>query len=616
MTTGAARRLALAGWPVIVGLVAVLPWLGLNSATIRLVLLIAILSMVVSGLNLTLGYAGELALGQVPLYAAGAYTTGYLAINVIDDLLVCLLAAVAVAVLLGVVTGLPGLRLGGWALAITSFFVVLLIPSVVNIFGDRLGGLEGLNGIPVPTLLGSELGDNGFYVVVILVTAAWFAVFRNIVVSRHGAAFLVLKQSPVLATAIGTSPFATKVTVYALSAVPAGIAGCFIAYLDAYLSPLTFGLELAIVILAAAILGGATSVYGAIVGAAIMEIGPLRITVFDQYALVVYGAFLIAGGLLLRNGLAGVTERLGRKAAARLRRRSGPAGDAAPAEPPAAVTFPAVDGLALTVSGVSKRFGGNLAVDDVSFEAGPGRITALVGPNGSGKTTLMNLISGYYSLDGGTIRLGDQVISGLPAHQVARRGVGRTFQTPLIPQGLTVMDAIVTGRFARHRISLAESALRLPRHWKALDAERRTGRQIMESLGLARQAGTPAADLALGTRRMLELGRAIAGGSSLVLLDEVASGLDEDDIHGLVRVLTSMRDAGITILLVEHNFALVRALADTIVVLAEGRVIATGSPDEIASHPEVVQTYLGQGGEIAGTRVADELLDTEKADRA
>ncbi|MEU5879991.1 branched-chain amino acid ABC transporter ATP-binding protein/permease [Spirillospora sp. NPDC047279] len=633
--TSTARRLALAGWPVTVGLVAALPWMGLSSATLRLVLLIAILSLVVSGLNLTLGYAGELALGQVPLYAAGAYTTGYLAINVIDDLLACLIAAVAVALLLGVVTGLPGLRLGGWTLAITSFFVVLLIPSVISVFGDRLGGLEGLNGIPVPTLFGADLDDNAFYVVVIVVTAAWFAVFRNIVVSRHGASFLVLKQSPVLATAIGTSPFATKVTVYALSAVPAGIAGCFMAYLDSYLSPLSFGLELAIVVLAAAVLGGATSVYGAIVGAALMEIGPLRITVFDKYAMVVYGVFLIAGGLLLRNGLTGVAERLGRKAKAAVRSRRGPApaagpSDAAPAGA-AAVSFPVVDGLALTVAGVSKSFGGNLAVDDVSFEARPGQITALVGPNGSGKTTLMNLVSGYYALDGGTIRLGDQVISGLPAYKVARRGVGRTFQTPLIPQGLTVMDTIVTGRFARHRISLAESALRLPRHWRALKAERATGAQIMESLGLAGQAGTQAADLALGTRRMLELGRAIAGGSSLVLLDEVASGLDEDDVHGLVRVLTSMRDAGITILLVEHNFALVRALADTIVVLAEGRVIATGTPAEIASHPEVVQTYLGQGGDIAGTRVlADRLdgdppdrdrpgtdrLDTEKADRA
>ncbi|MBO2453175.1 branched-chain amino acid ABC transporter ATP-binding protein/permease [Actinomadura barringtoniae] len=622
MTPTATARTALAGWPIVVGLVCVLPWLGLSGATIRLVTLIAILSLVVSGLNLTLGYAGELALGQVPLYAAGAYATGYIAINVVNDLLVCMLVAVVLAVVLGVVTGLPGLRLGGWALAITSFFIVLLIPSVINIFGDRLGGLEGLNGIPVPAVLGVELDGNAFYVVVIGVTACWFAVFRNIAVSRHGASFLVLKQSPVLATAVGTSTFATKVTVYALSAAPAGLAGCFSAYLDSFLSPSTFGLELAIVILAASILGGATSVYGAIVGAAIMEIGPLRITAFDKYSLVAYGAFLVVGGLLLRNGLAGVATRIGRRAAVRIGSRTAPA-DAAPTEA-ATVDFPAVQGLPLTVVGATKRFGGNVAVDDVSFEAEPGQITALVGPNGSGKTTLMNLISGYYTLDAGTIRLGDQVISGLRGHQVARRGVGRTFQTPLIPEGLSVQDSIITGRFARHRVSLLATALRLPRHWRALDAERRLSRRIMRTLGLTQQADTRAADLALGTRRMLELGRAIAGGSSAVLLDEVASGLDEDDIHGLVRVLTGMRDAGITILLVEHNFALVRALADRIVVLAEGRVIATGGPDEIAAHPEVLRIYLGQGGEITGTRIAadrldsavDTALDNAKADRA
>lgn len=613
MTSNVAPKFLLTGWVAAVGLLIALPWLGTSGATIRLVTLIAILALVVSGLNLTLGYAGELALGQVPIYAAGAYTTGYLAISVLDDLLVGMIAAIAVAVVVGVVTGLPGLRLGGWTLAITSFFVVLLIPSIVNAFGEDLGGFEGLNGIPIPTILGVELETEGLYVVVIVVTAIWFAIFRNIAVSRHGASLLVLKQSPVLAAAVGTSPHATKVTAYALSAIPAGIAGCFAAYLDSYLSPLTFGLELTIVVLAASILGGPTSVYGAIVGAAIMQIGPLRVTIFDDYALIAYGVFLVIGGLLLRNGLAGLTTRLGRRLAARLPRRAvrAEADDVDPDE----VEFPAVDGLPLTVERVTKRFGGNLAVDDVSFTAEPGQITALVGPNGSGKTTLMNLISGYYRLDDGTIKLGDKVISGLPAYRVARRGVGRTFQTPLIPQGLTVMDTIVTGRLGNHRVSLLETALRLPRHWKALAVERRTSRHIMRSLGLIRQAGTQAAELALGTRRLLELGRAIAGGSSLVLLDEVASGLDEDDIRRLVRALDKMRAAGITVVLVEHNFSLVRAIADHIVVLAEGRVIAAGGSAEIAAHPDVVQTYLGKGGDIAGTRVAADRLETEKASR-
>ncbi|MER7274650.1 branched-chain amino acid ABC transporter ATP-binding protein/permease [Dactylosporangium sp. NPDC000244] len=597
MTRATAVRPLAGAWIVAVGAFAALPWLGASGATLRLVTLVAILALVVSGLNLTLGYAGELALAQVPIYAAGAYVTGYLATEVLNDLLVALAAAVAVAVLVGVVTGLPGLRLGGWTLAITSFFVVLLIPSIVTAFGDRLGGYEGMIGIPAPAVFGVELDGPSFYVVVIAVTALWFLVFRNIAVSRHGARLLVLKQSPILAAAVGTSPHGTKLAAYAIGAVPAGIAGCFAAYVDAYLSPLTFGLELSIIILAAGILGGPTSVYGALVGAAIMQVGPLRITFFNDYALVAYGVFLVVGGLLLRNGLAGLAQRLWRRV------RGG-------APPPAAeagealVDLPAVEGQPLVVSGVSRSFGGNLAVDDVSFEAHPGRITAIVGPNGSGKTTTMNLISGYYTPDAGTVMLGERVISGLPAHRVARCGVGRTFQTPLIPQGLTVQDTIVTGRLGSHPVSLLATALRLPRHWRALAEERRSSQEIMRALGLDRHAGTPAADLALGTRRMLELGRAIAGGSALVLLDEVASGLDEDDIRGLVRVLQKMRAAGITVVLVEHNFSLVKAVADSVVVLAEGRVLAVGTPAEVAADATVVRTYLGEGGAITGTQIS------------
>ncbi|MEV4133734.1 branched-chain amino acid ABC transporter ATP-binding protein/permease [Dactylosporangium sp. NPDC049742] len=614
MTQGIAVRPLAGAWAVAVGLIIALPWLGASGATLRLVTLVAILALVVSGLNLTLGYAGELALAQVPIYAAGAYATGYLATAVINDLLVAMAASVLVAVLVGVVTGLPGLRLGGWTLAITSFFVVLLIPSIVNAFGDRLGGYEGMIGIPAPAVFGIDLDGPAFYVVVIAVTALWFVIFRNIAVSRHGASLLVLKQSPILAAAVGTSPHGTKIVAYAIGAVPAGIAGCFAAYVDAYLSPLTFGLELSIIILAAGILGGPTSVYGAIIGAAIMQIGPLRVTVFDKYALVAYGVFLIIGGLLLRNGLAGVTTRLvGRLR--RNRRREPATADPHEAHD-TAVDLPAVDGQPLAVRGVTKRFGGNLAVDGVSFDALPGQITALVGPNGSGKTTIMNLISGYYGADAGTVTLGDRVVSGLPAHRVARRGVGRTFQTPLIPQGLTVADTIITGRLGSHPVSLLATALRLPRHWKALAEERRGSREIMRALGLDRYADLPAAELALGTRRLLELGRAIAGGSALVLLDEVASGLDEEDIQGLVRVLTKMRAAGVTVVLVEHNFSLVKAVADSIVVLAEGQVIATGTPAQIAADPTVVRTYLGAGGEITGTRVTAGRTAGEKAGQA
>jgi branched-chain amino acid transport system permease protein len=171
---------------------------------------------------------------------------------------------------------------------------------------------------------------------------------------------------------------------------------------------------------------------------------------------------------------------------------------------------------------------------------------------------------------------------------------------------LSVREVLVTGRLGSHPVSIVDTILRLPRHRRALAEENRVADEIMAQLGLTRWSSTPASDLALGTRRMLELGRAIAGGSSLVLLDEVASGLDEDDIHELVRVLHKMRDAGLTVVLVEHNFSLVRSMADEVVVLAEGRVIAKGTPDEVAAHPDVVRFYLGEGVGIAGTRVTPE----------
>lgn len=584
-----------AAWGISLALLLSAPFLDASNATIRLLTLIAILSLTVSGLNLTLGYTGELALGQAAIYAGGAYATGYVAKSLHNDILLALAASILVAVIVGLVAGAPGLRLGGWTLAITSFFLVLLIPSIVNIFGDALGGYEGLKGIPIPKLLGTRLDNDEFYLFVIVVAAIWFALFRNLVVSRHGAALLVLKQSPVLAAALGTSAHATKLKAYALGAIPAGIAGCLAAYLDPFLSPTSFNLELAIIILAASILGGSMTVYGAIVGAAIMQIGPLRVTVFDRYAFVAFGAFLILGGLLLRNGLAGILSGLLSRI---IKPRSEPSAAVA-----ADLALTPAQGRTLEVINISKRFGGNQAVSEVSFVAQPGRITALIGPNGSGKTTTMNLISGFYTPDSGTIRLGGEVISGLPTHKVARKGVGRTFQSPLVPEGLSVRDVIVTGRLGSHPVPILHTILRLPKHRRALAEENRVAEEIMAQLGLSRWAATPASDLALGTRRMLELGRAIAGGGSLVLLDEVASGLDEQDIHELVRVLRKMRDAGLTVVLVEHNFSLVRSIADEVVVLAEGRVIAKGTPDEIAAHPEVVSVYLGAGAAMSGTQL-------------
>ena len=186
----AVRRLPSWTVPLVLAVLIVLaPQLGLNQSIQRQVILTAILALVVSGLNLSLGYAGELALGSAAVYAVGAYVSGYLGVHGYTDLLLQLAVSGLIALVVGLITGIPGLRLGNWSLAMTSFFLVLIVPDLVSLFPNQTGGLVGLAGIGFPTLFGRQLGSGGFYVFVTVVAALWLLVMRNLVTSRHGIAF-------------------------------------------------------------------------------------------------------------------------------------------------------------------------------------------------------------------------------------------------------------------------------------------------------------------------------------------------------------------------------------------------------------------------------------------
>jgi branched-chain amino acid transport system permease protein len=602
------RRVAVGViWVVVTSLLAALPVLGLQAYGMRQIVLVAMFSLIVSGLNLSYGYAGELALGQAAVYAAGAYVTAYVAANLINDILLTMALAAGIALLIGVVTGIPGLRLGGWLLAMASFFLVLLVPPILNIFGDQLGGFEGFTGIPVPQLFGRELDSGDFYVFVIIVASLWFAVFRNLVTSVHGNAFRVLRTSPLLAESLGVPRYSMKLKAYAIGAVPAGIAGTLAAYLDGFIAPESFGLDLAIGVLAACILGGSASVYGPVFGSAIIVLAPLRVTAFDQYALVAYGVLLVVGGVLLSKGLAGLFRQLLAKTG--VLRLIGGGGAPEVAER----ALRPIEGRRLVVSGLSKRFGGNQALQDVSFTAEPGEVTALIGPNGSGKTTVLNLVSGFYRVDEGSITVGDTETTSLSPPRVSRAGVGRTFQTPLVPEDMSVRDVVVTGMFADEAPSMAAAIVRTPGYLRAGRQMRARADRILSDLELLVHADEDAASLALGTRRVLELARVLAGEKSVVLLDEVASGLDEHEIGELASVVRQLRDAGATVVLVEHNFSLVKQISDRVVVLADGRVIADGPPKEVEANPDVARLYLGEGAAITGTRAVPASVEVRSA---
>ncbi len=325
-------------WPMLIAVAALLaPW-AVNQFWIGQILLIATYSLIVSGLVLSFGYAGELQFAQIAMFAVGAYLSGILAVHGINDiLLLCLVAGLA-ASLVGLGLSAIALRLGGWGLGMSSFFLVLIVPDAVTVLSRWTGGYYGLSAIPYPRLLGLQLGNRGIYLFAIAALICWIAFNRNVVLSRYGGIFRMVRESPILAGTVGVSPRRVKIIAYALGAFPAGVAGTIYAFTYQYVASSTFSLDASIAILAAAILGGSESLYGAVVGATLLQLGPFGLNSFQQYSVLIYGAFLVFVAIVLRSGLSGIGTTLCRRAARWIR----PAlSGATPPPPPATLPSPA-----------------------------------------------------------------------------------------------------------------------------------------------------------------------------------------------------------------------------------------------------------------------------------
>ncbi|MFA5608369.1 MAG: branched-chain amino acid ABC transporter ATP-binding protein/permease [Leucobacter sp.] len=566
----------------------VLPFTGVSNGTLRIIVSIALLSMLVVGLNMTFGYAGELALGQSALYAVGAYFAGYLAIHQWDLSLTLIIGIIAAAAV-GIITGIPGIRLGSWSLAMVTFFLVLLVPKVAQLIPEITGGAAGLSGIPLPVLFGQKLDSTGYYMLVIIVAAIFIALLRNFVTSRHGAALKVMRESPVLARSLGMALPRLKLAAYMVGALPAGAAGALFAYQDGYISPGSFAFTVAIAILASSIIGGSESIYGAIFGAAILTIGPLRTTGVQEYSLLLFGALLVLGGIFFTGGLAGFLNKV---------IRSRFVDDELLPDVEAALGAPLplekVNGQDLEITDLKKAFGGNQALGGVSLSAKAGQVTALIGPNGSGKTTLLNIVSGFYNPDSGVIKIGGNHVTGFKPHRLAVAGVSRTFQSPLVPKSMTVAECVASARYARRRTSILADMLYLPSARRARREDREEAIRLLSILGIVEHADRRAFDLSLGMRRILEVARALAGDPALILLDEPASGLDESEVETLSNVIRRVSAAGGTIVIVEHNFEMIMSIADQVNVLHLGSIIASGEPQSVRNDPDVVESYLGK----------------------
>lgn len=250
----------------------------------------------------------------------------------------------------------------------------------------------------------------------------------------------------------------------------------------------------------------------------------------------------------------------------------------------------------LEVQGVSVRFGGIVALDNVSFDIAPRNIVGLIGPNGAGKTTLFNCISRLYDCHSGQILLDGSSLLEKPAHQAAVAGIGRTFQNVALFRSMSVMDNVLLGRHSRTHSGFLSCAIRLPSVVREEQASMAKVHDLIALLDLESVADRRVSDLPFGTQKRVELGRALASEPSLLLLDEPACGLNHEEVAVLGGLIRVIRDRlGLTILLVEHHMSLVMSVSDKVVALNFGKKIAQGTPSEVQEHPEVVRAYLGSG---------------------
>jgi len=602
------RRISLE-WlaTVAVAVVCIMPWLGLNATIVHEAVMTAIFTLIVSGLNLSYGWAGELSFAQPAIFAAGAYSTAILSTHGVNDLLVNLIVGGVIAAVAGTIIGVPGLRLSSWSLAMVSFFLVLLIPDLVTIWQSQTGGDAGFSGIPLPELFGVQIPTQPFFVLCVLVSALWLLFFRNLVRSRHGAAMRILATNTILAESTGIRVTRLKLVCYLLGSVPAGLAGVLYAYLEGYISPLDFGFTVGIGILAASMLGGIRSIYAVVISTAALQVIPLESTAFSNYSILIYGGLLLLGGLILRDGIGPAAARLTRRAQrpAASKPAPRPAGDGASAAVPSPPSGPGslaglpgrpvTEGKPLRVTAVTKTFGGVRALGGVDLEAQPGEVCALIGPNGSGKTTLLNVMSGFYPATSGSVRCGNRDLGAGQAWRSARFGVARTFQTPMIPSGMSVLEVVASARYGQDRVGMLRTVLRLPRFRAIRRRDEQAALAALDFVGIGDLRDHEAVSLPLGLRRRVEVARAVAAQPRIILLDEPASGLAEAEVTELGRLLQAIKRMGTIVVLVEHNFEFVLSVADRVVVLDFGTVLASGSPAEIRASRAVRERYLGQG---------------------
>ena len=605
------------------------------------------------GLNVVVGFTGLLDLGYAAFFAIGAYFYGILtsfqvmplwspgwapfaALGLVEkmnqggpDLVhftlsfwLALPLAAIVSALFGIMFGAPTLRLRGDYLAIVTLGFGEIVPIVARNTDGITNGAAGLNGIQAPRLFGWNFGVDStpyYYVGLALVALLIFCSSR-LRDSRVGRAWMAIREDETAAAAMGVNPVRFKLLAFAIGAAFAGTTGVFFVAKLQTATPEMFNFNVSSMLLVMVVLGGMGSVWGVVVGAVLLQLmqtlflpqlstglhalgdatgsAVLQRVDLVQWTQLIFGVILIAMMLYRRQGLIPATRKVAALTFEAQHAEVARGGFRGLDRIPRWHTEP---GTMLAIDGVTVRFGGLTALNNVSIDVPAGGVVAVIGPNGSGKSTLFNVITGLVPAASGAITFQGKPILGLRPHQVLRAGVARTFQNIRLFPTLSVLDNVLIGRHARLHSGAPASILHTPGNRREEQDARQTALDIVAMFGnrLTPRLNQAVAGLSYANRRRVEIARALASRPQLLLLDEPTAGMNPAETLELAEQIKSLHALGLTILIIEHKLDVVTALADKVIVLDHGEKIAEGRPEEVRRNEQVLTAYLGRAARRA-----------------
>lgn len=549
-------------------------------------------AILVLSLNVLLGYGGQVSLGHAALFGVGSYATAVAMTRFEMPFLLAILISIVVTALVGAFIGLPSLRVKHDFLVLVTIGINFIFVGVVS-YTDFLGGTLGIVGIPQPRILGRVLENWHYFIFCLILLLVVMLATGKLPRTWGGLGLISLRDDEDAAAAVGVGPARYKIIAFTLAGAVAGLGGALYAPYVGNVSPGRFNFIESVTLMSMLIFGGLGTVRGAVLGGATLKVLPEVLRGFSEYRFAIYGLILLFSILFMPQGVLGRDSWLGGKIDA-WRARLGRRGENAARDHRSGTNRQRVPsgsmsdaGHELVASAVTVDFGGLRAVDNVSIRVRSGEILGLLGPNGAGKTTLFNAIVGAVKLSSGRITVDGREIQGLPPHQTVRQGVARTFQIVRPFSSMSVHENVTAGLGAPYYP-------RVGAFIRSISEAHGAAHAVVEELNLGEFNAIRADSLPVGLLRKLEVGRALATGAAVLLLDEPAAGLSHAETEELAAEVKRIAAGGKAVILVEHNMRFALGLCHLVVVLASGKIIAEGSPAEIVHHPDVISAYLGE----------------------